>query len=151
MNLALTTLLAVLGYLLTVGVISPLLKYENKKTEIGIKLNYFSHIITSPGSAMKLADEAQKVIRTLAMELEAYYLGIQFKSLFIYLRAIPTRNNIAEVRRSLVFLSNSVHQGDNENNCIELGKVFAKLGINEVDIDNSIVKSMKIYSKQGNL
>ncbi|MBL8031289.1 MAG: hypothetical protein JNK33_03130 [Candidatus Doudnabacteria bacterium] len=146
-NLALTTLLAVLGYLLTIGVIRPLLKFNNKKFETGILLNYFSNIITSPGANKKLADEAQQKIRWLAMELEADYLGVQFRGVFTGLKEIPSIKTMIEVKRSLVFLSNSVHRGDIDKNHSEMGKVFVKLGIKEVDVDNGIVKAMEIYKK----
>jgi len=147
-NLALTSLLAAFGYLFTVGIIQPLLRYERKKTDIGIKLNYYSNIVTSPGTSKVLADEAERVLRTLAVELEAEYLGVQFREMFVKLRAIPLQADIVIAKRDMIFLSNSVHRGNVEVNHIKLGEIFTVLRIDEVDIDNSIVAAMEIYDKQ---
>lgn len=147
-QLIFSTLVAVLGYLLTVGVIKPLLDFHKKKADIGIQLNYYSHIITSPGTG-KLADEAAPVIRRLAMEIESEYLALQFKGIFTKLRAIPDREHILGAKRALVFLSNSLHNGETEENHIKLGEVFTKLSIDEVDVDNGVKVAMEIFGKSG--
>lgn len=149
LSLSLTNLIASLGYLLAVGVIKPYLAYHKTRSEIGIELNYYSNIITSPGVAKdKLIEEAEQSIRRLAMRLEADYLGIQFRDVLVKLKQAPPKSDLLSAKRSMVFISSSLWRGNSHENLVELGNVFAKLRITEVDDDNGIVKSAEIYQER---
>ena len=137
---------AILGYIFSNFVLAPIKKYYDVKAEIGAKLTYYSHIITSPGSSENLAKEAEPVIRGLAIDLERSYLSIPFREAFVMLKILPTNKTTSTARGQLILLSNSLDRGTQiDQNLEALAGVFVLLNIKELD-NGHIVQCAKILN-----
>lgn len=111
----------------------PLKQFSEVRAKIGRELLYYSNIITSPGAADTLANEASITIRHLAVELEEKYLLIVLREVFVKLHIIPSIKLIILARGNLFFIANGLSApGGTEDNMEALAKIYTSLDIKEL-------------------
>ena len=135
-----------LGYIATNFFILPYRRFKETKAKIGRELLYYAHAITSPQSGL-LADEAQPVIRRLAVELEEKYLLLPMKRLVPML--IPSKKDVKEAKGSLIRISNNLRRIESvDMNLKDLQQIYTNLNINELEeiIQELISDNKKNYT-----
>lgn len=70
-------------------------------------MKFYSNILTNAGFNKEVIVEVTDAMRNLSCDLEANYKQIPFNQLFVNLRFLESKKDIAIVVQGLIFLSNA--------------------------------------------
>ncbi|RLI83991.1 hypothetical protein DRP07_02495 [Archaeoglobales archaeon] len=124
-KIVLTSALTILGgiFVYTTGqiiskfFIEPIHDQSRCIGDISDSLIFYANQFSNPGVGKpEKMDETQKVLRQRASQLTSKTHVINCYKLFELLGIVPKRSAVIEASRSLIKLSNSVHEGDGAKN-----------------------------------
>lgn len=121
----------VVGQIATKFFIEPLHEHRKIIGEIAESLIFYADLYTNPGVGERQAmDQAKRVLRQEAAQLMATSYAIQCRKVARLLRiSMPEPSDITEARKSLIGLSNSIHQGDPKQNLEWVEEIRKRLRI----------------------
>jgi hypothetical protein len=136
----LTTSLTVLGGILVFVVgqvfsklaLGPVSELRALIGEIADDLLFYSNVYCNPGTGPdEIASECSRVLRQRASQLSARVHGVPFYDLCARLGLIPSLSSVVTARNGLIFLSNSVRNGEPRENDQRRTAVQNALGVPE--------------------
>lgn len=102
-----SALIAVSSYMSKNFMFEPLLEYRKTKGKIQNRLKYNANIITNGEFPKEIIKPIRSEIRDLSCELEEKYSAISFGKHFPTFLNIPSKQDVSEAAKQLIFLSNS--------------------------------------------
>jgi len=106
------TLVFVSGQILQKFILEPFQEYKKTVGKIDNRLKFYSNILTNAGFNKKIIVEITNAMRNLSCDLEASYKQIPFNQLFVNLKFLERKKDIAIVVQGLIFLSNAGGRSD---------------------------------------
>jgi hypothetical protein len=108
------TLVYVLGRFFTKLLIKPVHELNQCIGKVNDKLIYYANKYCNPKPENK--EEVANCLRKLSSEIRAKSNVVKAYALFSSLRFIPSRKGIDKAAEELIFLSNSIHDGNGREN-----------------------------------
>ena len=126
-------LIYVVGQLVSQLFIDPITSLRKAVGEVADTVIFYANIYANPGVVPKeTADEAAEALRQKAALLRVRAHAIPWYWLPRLIRLVPSHKEIHEASRSLIGLSNGVHNGDPSHNIKLQQKIRGELSLPEV-------------------
>ena len=97
----------VLGQILQKFILEPFQEYKKTIGRIDNRLKFYSNILTNAGFTRKIIVEVTDAMRNLSCDLEANYKQIPFNQLFVNLKLLESKKDMATAAQGLIFVSNA--------------------------------------------
>jgi len=98
-------------------IFKPIKKFKGTIGEIDNKIKYYSNVLLNTGIKDEVINEISRDLRRLSCDLESEYKQIPIKWLFSGFDLIPCKNQISEVAKELIRLSNLGGQNNFVSDC----------------------------------
>ena len=124
LGLALPVVIAILIHGLTRVYLDPAIETRHVIGEIDFSLFFYANIYMNPGKGERKElperlgrmDEASNELRRLSCQLRARAHSVPLYTPAMFLCRLPKKDNVEEASKELVFLANSISQGDRHEN-----------------------------------
>lgn len=108
--------LLVFGQIVIRSFVDPIYEIHKLRGEIADVLIYHGDVYMNPRKWNRKNEAAAHALKSLASQLRAKCYAVPFYQLFAFIRAVPPPNDIVEVINNLIALSNSLYEGQAEEN-----------------------------------
>jgi hypothetical protein len=132
----------VIGQLLSKFIIEPIYEQRNVIGVIADDLIFYSRLYVNPGpirdrelgtiKVLPEQTEAEDALRQHASKLMARTQAIPLYWLWEKLKLVRSKANIAEAHKNLIYLSNSIVQGDRKENKMSRTNIVQSLGFKDL-------------------
>ena len=127
-------ILFILSQMIQNFILEPLKSFKATIGKIDNLLKYHSNVIFSGQTlSAEIKIRSMDTIRDLSCELESKYKQIPFRDFFANIRLLPTKINISESARGLIFISNACARNEFiDKNFETVSKIRKNLNIPEI-------------------
>ncbi len=125
----------VIGQIVIIFFIEPIHQLKNHVRQVLDDLIYYADIYSNPGEHNKQNfNDTNKVLRRNASKLRSLANSIHFYEKWEIIFHLPSKNNILIASRKLIFLSNSLVNGNHQQNADAADEIEFALGIKKQKI-----------------